>query len=363
MTSVSDSASSRRFRSHAVVPPFLLERLRGAGARATLAADLEMRAGRETVQARTAISPSTGLAARTGGALVRSISDANFTRDLPGRPVRAEGDGPVGDAATDEAYDGLGATYAFFEEVYGYSSLDGNGLPLDATVHYGQDYDNAFWDGSRMVFGDGDGEVFARFTVSLSVIAHELAHGFTQFTTPLEYKDQAGALNESVSDVFGALVEQYTAGQDAEDASWLIGEGLFLPAVQGRALRSLIEPGTAYDDDVLGKDPQPAAMADFVVTTEDDGGVHINSGIPNRAFAVAATSLGGPAWDHVGRVWFDTMTRGELAPTADFAGFAAATLAAASTRFGIGSAVAEAVAEGWSTVGVQPTPKPSDDRV
>lgn len=101
-------------------------------------------------------------------------------------------------------------------------------------MHYGQDYDNAFWDGSRMVFGDGDGEVFARFTISLGVIAHELAHGFTQYTTPLEYKDQAGALNESVSDVFGALVEQYTAKQNAEDASWLIGEGLFLPAVQGK---------------------------------------------------------------------------------------------------------------------------------
>ncbi|CAH0141270.1 M4 family metallopeptidase [Rhodococcus fascians] len=357
MTKDTDSGSFRRLHSHGVVPPFLLERLQGAGARATLLADREMRAGREVVQARTAIAP------RTGGTLERTISDAKATRDLPGQQVRAEGEDPTGDAATDEAYDGLGATYLFFDEVYGYSSLDGSGLPLDATVHYGRDYDNAFWDGSRMVFGDGDGEVFARFTVSLGVIAHELAHGFTQYTTPLEYKDQAGALNESISDVFGALVEQYTAKQNAEDASWLIGEGLFLPAVQGKALRSLLEPGTAYDDDVLGKDPQPASMDDFVVTTEDDGGVHINSGIPNRAFAVAATTLGGPAWDRVGQVWFDTMTVGGLAPTVDFAGFSAATLLAAQKRFGADSDVARAVATGWSTVGVQSTREPSDDRV
>ncbi|MDZ7930258.1 MAG: M4 family metallopeptidase [Rhodococcus sp. (in: high G+C Gram-positive bacteria)] len=347
---------------HSVVPPFLLERLQGPGARATLLADREMRAGREVVQARTAIAP------RTGGTLERTISDAKSTRDLPGQQVRAEGEDPTGDAATDEAYDGLGATYAFFEKVYGYSSLDGSGLPLDATVHYGQDYDNAFWDGSRMVFGDGDGEVFARFTVSLGVIAHELAHGFTQYTTPLEYKDQAGALNESISDVFGALVEQYTAGQNAEDASWLIGEGLFLPAVQGKALRSLIEPGTAYDDDVLGKDPQPASMDDFVVTTEDDGGVHINSGIPNRAFAVAATTLGGPAWDRVGQVWFDTMTVGGLSPTVDFAGFSAATLAAANqalrSRFrrcrGRGPGL---VYRGSRDNGARVHTEPSDDRV
>ena len=357
MPSVYGSDSFRPFHFHPVVPPFLLERLQGAGARATLLADREMRAGREVVQARTAIAPS------TGGTLERTISDAKSTRDLPGQQVRAEGEDPTGDAATDEAYDGLGATYAFFEEVYGYSSLDGSGLPLDATVHYGQDYDNAFWDGSRMVFGDGDGEVFGRFTVSVGVIAHELAHGFTQYTSPLEYKDQSGALNESVSDVFGALVEQYTKKQNAEDASWLIGEGLFLPAVQGKALRSLLEPGTAYDDDVLGKDPQPASMDDFVVTTEDDGGVHINSGIPNRAFAVAATTLGGPAWDRVGQVWFDTMTLGGLAPTVNFSGFAAATLRAANKRFGSGSDVVRAVATGWSTVGVETSGKSSDDRV
>lgn len=347
---------------HGVVPPFLLQRIASAQsapsarpstaasvAARTLAIDDEMRRRRESIPSRESGAAPRGVLA---GGLDRTIADARNTQTLPGDVVRTEGRDPVGDAAADESYDGLGSTYALFEEVYGWSSLDGAGLPLDATVHYGEQYDNAFWDGSRMVFGDGDGEVFARFTISLSVIAHELAHGFTQYTSKLEYNGQSGALNESVSDVFGALTEQRVRGQNAEDASWLVGEGLFLPAVQGEALRSMLRPGTAYDDDVLGKDPQPADMSGYVETTEDNGGVHINSSIPNRAFAEAAVSLGGPAWERVGQVWFDTLTSGTLSPTTDFDTFAAATVSATAERYGVDSDVHRAVVGGWATVGV-----------
>ncbi len=139
-----------------------------------------------------------------------------------------------------------------------------------------------------MVFGDGDGQIFQRFTKSVSVIGHELAHGVTQYTANLAYRNQAGALNESMSDVFGVLVEQYLKQESARDASWLIGEGLFTDQVQGAALRSMKAPGTAYDDDVLGKDPQPDSMDTYVRTSADNGGVHINSGIPNKAFYVVA---------------------------------------------------------------------------
>ena len=139
-------------------------------------------------------------------------------------------------------------------------------MPLNATVHFGKLYDNAFWDGQQMVFGDGDGEIFERFTRSLSVIGHELAHGVTQFSAGLAYRNQAGAINESISDVFGALVEQYFRKQTTADASWLIGEDLFTPQVEGSALRSMKAPGTAYDDDVLGKDPQPDSMDSYVRT-------------------------------------------------------------------------------------------------
>ena len=284
--------------------------------------------------------------------LMRRIHDAGGREDLPGDPVRSEGDPATLDAATDEAYDGLGSTHRFFSEAYGRSSIDGAGLPLDATVHYGTHYDNAFWDGERMVFGDGDGEVFGRFTASLTVIGHELTHGFTQYTTNLEYRGQSGALNESLSDVFGVLVEQRELGQTAGEASWLVGAGIFTPGVRGEALRSLKAPGTAYDDHLLGKDPQPATMADYVETSADNGGVHINSGVPNHAFYLAAVSLGGTAWEGVGQIWYDTVLGGSIPPNCDFPTFASATVRAGAERFGAGSREAHAVAEAWLQVGV-----------
>ncbi|CAM5676724.1 hypothetical protein SFUMM280S_07534 [Streptomyces fumanus] len=155
-----------------------------------------------------------------------------------------------------------------------------------------------------MVFGDGDGEIFLDFTIPVDVIGHELVHGVTQYTANLTYFGQPGALNESVSDVFGSLIKQYTLGQSADQADWLIGAGLLAPRVTGVALRSLKAPGTAYDDDVLGKDPQPATMDDYVRTGRDNGGVHINSGIPNHAFYLAATALGGNAWERAGQIWY-----------------------------------------------------------
>jgi hypothetical protein len=205
-----------------------------------------------------------------------------------------------------------------------------------------------------MVFGDGDGVVFRRFTVAVDVIGHELTHGVTELTAALAYRGQSGALNESISDVFGSLVKQRALGQDAASADWLIGEGLFAEGVHGVALRSMKAPGTAYDDPALGKDPQPASMDGYVETTDDNGGVHLNSGIPNRAFYLAATAIGGNAWDGAGRVWYDVLTGGTLASDADFSTFARATVAAAAARFGADSPQASAVAGAWRQVGVLP---------
>jgi Zn-dependent metalloprotease len=363
-----------------IVPPYLLARIAradafgmeraAAAARRALLADPPLREERDERMREAAentggdqrsgtrnglLAPRTAAgspAAASAPAVQRTVFDAAGTETLPGRVVRREGDPAAADIAVNEAYDGLGATHALLWEAFGRDSVDGRGLPLNATVHYGDDYDNAFWDGERMVFGDGDGEVFGRFTASLSVIGHELAHGVTQYTAGLVYQGQSGALNESFSDVIGALVEQHRLGQSAEEASWLIGEGLFTAAVEGRALRSMLEPGTAYDDDVLGKDPQPASMDDYVDTADDNGGVHLNSGIPNRAFALAATELGGPAWERAGRVWYDAVA-GQLASTADFATFAAATVAASGARFGAESAETAAIVRAWRTVGVR----------
>ncbi|MGL3149050.1 M4 family metallopeptidase [Microbacterium sp. A82] len=340
--------------AHGIVPAYLLARVAQSG-RFTKAADAARQtllAGRPPFRARInlSIDEHGDLIAELTDAPNRTISDAQNTEKLPGLVVRAEGDPAVADATTNEAFDGLGATFELLLAAFERNSLDGIGARLDATVHYGIDYDNAFWDGERMVFGDGDGEVFQGFTGSLSVIGHELAHGVIQHTANLEYQGQPGALNESIADVFGALTEQFSAGQTADQATWLIGAGIFTDAVQGTALRSMLEPGTAYDDDELGKDPQPGHMRDFVQTTEDNGGVHINSGIPNRTFALTARALGGHAWERAGLVWYRALTGG-LSPTATFRQFADATVAAAIGEYGE-SDVAAAVRDAWRTVGV-----------
>ncbi|QYH35061.1 M4 family metallopeptidase [Salinibacterium sp. M195] len=286
------------------------------------------------------------------GTVVRAIYDAQEGESLPGVLVRAEGEPETGDMSVTEAYEGLGHTFAIFWEVFERDSIDDRSAPLEATVHFGSLYDNAFWDGTRMVFGDGDGEIFDGFTRSLSVIGHELAHGVTEYTVGLIYQGQSGALNEHVSDVFGTLVEQYALGQNAAEASWLVGEGIFTDEVEGNALRSLKAPGTAYDDDVLGKDPQPAHLDDYIVTQDDNGGVHLNSGIPNRAFWSVADTLGGFAWERAGHIWYDTLTNKSLTPRSSFSEFAAATVASATARFGPDSPERDAVIAGWELVGI-----------
>jgi Thermolysin metallopeptidase, alpha-helical domain/Thermolysin metallopeptidase, catalytic domain len=286
----------------------------------------------------------------------RAVYDAQHQSKLPGRLVRGEGKPPTTDDPVNRAYDGLGATWQLYWSAFQRNSLDAKGLELVASVHYEEQYDNAFWDGQQMVFGDGDGTYFNDFTSSVDVIGHELAHGVTQYTAGLTYVTQSGALNESVSDCFGSMVKQQVLGQDAADADWLIGEGLFTAKVQGVALRSMKAPGTAYDDPVLGKDPQPADMDGYVKlpadAQHDNGGVHTNSGIPNRAFYLAAASIGGRSWEGAGLVWYDVLTGSSITKDIDFAGFARLTVDAAEARFGAGSSQARAVKDAWQTVKV-----------
>ncbi|NBM18787.1 M4 family metallopeptidase [Streptomyces sp. GC420] len=341
-----------------IVPPHVLDRLAQAGdpvvagpARRTLERDAFQRTHRRMTTVVGAAAPT---AAAPSGRPRRTIYDAGHGTDLPGRKVRSEGDEPGSDATVNRAYAGLGATFELLLSAFGRDSIDGSGLPLDATVHYDEDYGNAFWDGSQMVFGDGDGEVFLDFTLPVDVIGHELAHGLTQYTANLTYFGQPGALNESVSDVFGSLIKQYTLGQTADQADWLIGAGLLAPRVSGVALRSMRAPGTAYDDDVLGKDPQPATMDDYVRTGRDNGGVHINSGIPNHAFYLLATALGGYAWERAGQIWYDVLTVGGLEVDASFKDFAKATVAVTLDRYGDRDEM-RALVKAWQQVGVVPT--------
>ena len=287
----------------------------------------------------------------------RQVYDAQQGSTLPGTLARAEGDPPSSDPAVNEAYDGAGATYDLFKEIYGRNSLDNRGMRLDSTVHYQKGYDNAFWNGQQMVYGDGDEDLpesqrlFNRFTSALDIIGHELTHGVVQYEAALVYQDQPGALNESFADVFGSLVKQWLHHQTVNEANWIIGEGLLTPNVNGVGIRSLKAPGTAYDDPVLGKDPQPAHMRDYWTGTYDSGGVHINSGIPNHAFYVTAMEIGGFAWEKAGLIWY-TALRDRLSPKSNFGDAAIQTYLAAGMLFGNGSLEQQAVRTGWGVVGI-----------
>lgn len=281
----------------------------------------------------------------------RTIYDARETRELPGRTVRIEGSRRVRDVAANEAYEFTGETYDYFRRVHDRRSLDDRGMRLESTIHFGEGFNNAHWDGRQMIFGDGDGKYFHRFTASMDVVAHELTHGVIQYAAGIGFSGECGALAEHFADTFGVLAKQYRLRQTAARADWLIGAELFTQRVNGSAIRSMKSPGSAYDDRVLGRDPQPSHIRNFVRTNEDDRGVHINSGIPNHAFWRVATLLGGRAWEVAGRIWYRALTR-SMAPRSRFQHCADATWTAAVELHGRGSEPAEAVLAGWKDVGI-----------
>lgn len=350
----------RRNPIFCIIPPYVLDEIAQKGTPQQRAAALRTKAVDNTFRALRLASQGTRFAPQRNAApasLVslqkrRTIYSAGSTQNLPGTLVRAEGQGPSGDIAVDEAYDGLGATFDFFAEIFDRNSIDDSGMPLDATVHFGQDYNNAFWNSVQMVFGDGDGEVFNRFTIALDIIGHELSHGVTEDEAQLQYFNQSGALNESMSDVFGSLIKQFVQSQTAEQADWLIGAGLLAAGINGVALRSMKDPGSAFDDPLLGKDPQPKHMKDYVNTFEDNGGVHINSGIPNHAFYQVASRLGGHAWEKAGRIWYDALRDSRVKPNTGFRRFARITHDIAARLYGLDSPAQQAVLEGWAAVGI-----------
>jgi len=358
-----------------ITPPLMLENIAQRAKRPSLKRWAEdtlavTRSLREARLSATAPDPEPEMAMRPKPeGKQRAVYSARQGQSLPGSLIRPEGAPPTGDPAVDEAFDGAGATYDFLKAVFGRSGIDGADLRMVSTVHYGRGYDNAFWNGKQMVYGDGDGEVFLRFTRSLDVIGHELAHGVTEHTSGLVYWEQPGALNEHFSDVIGVLVKQWRLGQKAEDADWLIGAELLGPELrnppgQAVALRSMKAPGTAYDDPLLGRDPQPAHMKDLYRGHADSGGVHINSGIPNLVFCRVALAFGGYAWEKAGRIWWRAFTeKGRMSQRASFREAAKETIEVAGLLYD--AKAAKLVAEAWDAAGVVPTgvrkpaPKPA----
>ncbi|MCB9858328.1 MAG: M4 family metallopeptidase [Phycisphaerales bacterium] len=335
-----------------ITPPHILKRLLESSRREVREAAMNSLLVTARLRGERAVRAKTF--AGVAGVARRTIYDCGTSYRLSSANVaRTESDGQSSDSSVNLAFDGLGTTREFFREVLGRDSIDGAGMRLNGYVHYGLNYNNAFWDGQEMVFGDGDGVIFSDFTKSLDVIAHELTHGVTEFTANLEYHKQSGALNESISDVFGSLVKQWSLGQTAEEADWLIGADITTPEIELDALRSMKAPGTAYDNDVLGKDPQPDHMDRFVhLPDTEDGdwaGVHYNSGIPNKAFYLAAIGIGGFAWNAPGDIWYKSLLASH--ERTDFQEFAETTYRIAGADYGCSEQTA--VADAWRQVGIR----------
>jgi Zn-dependent metalloprotease len=293
-----------------------------------------------------------------GGGKNRQVFDMEEqSSGLPGKLIRREGDRPVQDAAVNEAYDAAGHTYDFYKELFDRNSLDNSGMVLMLSVHFGFREKNAYWNGQQMLFGDGDGQMFTGFTRSLDVIGHELTHGVVQYECALEYRQQSGALNEHFADVMGVLVEQWRKGKPVEqltEEDWLIGAEIIAPTAKEsgvKALRTMAAGKAFQDNPFFGTDPQPKHMANLYTGPRDQGGVHINSGIPNHVFYRAANAIGGNAWEKAGMIWYETLR--SLSRFSEFQEAAVTSCRIAGSRFGSGSAEQKAVVDAWKAVGIE----------
>ncbi|HLK14520.1 MAG TPA: M4 family metallopeptidase [Fimbriimonadaceae bacterium] len=348
---------------HCIVPPHILEHMAehspDARVRSYALKSLDPSAALRTVRSVThlpsaSVRSTFGLtsAAAQPRRMVYDMRNGNPQGpSMPGTLVRSEGDAPVKDDAVNQAYDGAGDTFQFYLTVFQRNSLDDRGMPIISSVHCGDHWNNAFWNGSQMAYGDGDGIVFQPLTGDLDVIGHELTHGVESHESNLEYQGESGALNEHFADAFGSMVKQWKLGQSVTAADWLIGGDIVVPGPTRRALRDMRNPGTAYQNDPhLGDDPQPASMSDpkFYRGTQDNGGVHINSGVPNRAFAEAAIAVGGNSWGPVGEVWYAAVKA--LTSRAQFADMAKTTRSIA--RANQPTAVYAAIDGAWTLVGL-----------
>jgi Zn-dependent metalloprotease len=287
--------------------------------------------------------------------LHRQVFDAQGRTFLPGKLLRDEDDPPTRDKQANEAYENVGVAMQFFKNVLGRDSVDGRGMRVDASVHYGFRFSNAMWTGRQLVVGDGDHRQVTGLAGSLGIIAHEFAHGVTQHITrgglgvvkvpgrPPELKGEAGALNESFSDVFASMIKQWHAGQDVRQADWVLGEDI-LATHAGKAIRSLEDPGNTRL--TWEKDDQITDYRRYRATDE----AHKASGIANHAFYLAATRLGGNSWEQLGMIWFKAFDR--LRPRATFLDAAHATMDVATALHGKGAASHEAVKAAWKKVKV-----------
>jgi vibriolysin len=284
-------------------------------------------------------------------ALNRRIYSSNNGTSLPGSLKRTEGGALTSDAIVNLAYDNMGKAHAFYKSWFNRDSYNGNGATLHTTVHYGNKYPNAYWDGYRMVLGSGDGWQFANFAGSFDIIVHELTHAVIDYTAKLAYQNEPGALNEAWADVLAAAAEAWARG--TVDANvWKIGEEIYTPQTSGDALRYMGNPkqdGISYD-----------YYPERYTGTEDYGGVHLNSGIANLAFKLlvtggthprnkTSTQVPGIGMEKGARIFYRALAQ-YMTSNTNFQGARTATRQAALDLYG--SSEAAAVDAAWTAVGV-----------
>ncbi|MCC6624965.1 MAG: M4 family metallopeptidase [Deltaproteobacteria bacterium] len=271
-----------------------------------------------------------------------------------------------------EAHYAATKAWDYFKNVHGRAGIDGSGGPgtvgaaasgattmITSRVHYSSNYNNAFWDGSKMTYGDGDGTEFSPL-VTLDIAGHEMTHGVIQFEAGLVYAGESGALNESLADVFGAMIERHARGGVVNADTWKIGEQCYTPSNgNGDALRYMDNPHGAVNNGYT-QDDDPDHYAERYIGTSDNGGVHFNSGIGNKAFYLAAMggthhrsgfTVTGIGVDRAERVWYRALANYTTSST-NWAGFRAATLNAAADLYGATSTQYAGVANAWCAVGV-----------
>jgi Zn-dependent metalloprotease len=272
------------------------------------------------------------------------VFDCNQGQTLPGAQVT----NPAGssNATAKRAFVETTSVAAFYAQVFGRNSIDGAGMSMISSVHYGVNYNNAFWNGSQMTYGDGDGSIFSDFTKSNDVIGHELTHGVTQYSLQLNYTNEAGGLNESMSDCFGSMFRQWEANQDVNQADWLIGKDIVGPAALQKGLTCLRDMANPAAKHCLA--PQPTKFSQYKPGMDP----HESSGIPNLAFYTIAKSVGGKSWDKVGQIWYRSMTGFGPTPAMKMKAFANRTRTVTAQLYAGDSAVAGAVDAGWNKVGL-----------
>jgi Zn-dependent metalloprotease len=270
--------------------------------------------------------------------------DCRHGTSLPGTPVASPA--TSADATVKRAFVEASAVARFYQEAFGRNSVDNAGKTLLSSVHFSVHYNNAFWNGNQMTYGDGDGAIFLDFTKSTDVIGHELTHGVTQYSARLAYTNQAGGLNESMSDVFGSMFRQWRAKQSAAKADWLIGKDIMGPAAIAKGyvcLRDMANPGHKHC-----LSPQPAHFSKYV----DGMDPHQSSGIANLAFYKAAKAIGGNSWGKAGKIWYDALTGPAPQPNLKMSAFANRTRKSAGRLYTNEPSIRVAVDRAWAAVGL-----------